>query len=120
MILTQEAHENGVECTHAELAGQSRTRHDGDTLLHLSGSLTGKRKGQDAGRIGAFAKKPGYTAGQHTGFTGAGSRHDQRRAIGVDNSFFLPGIKVIQYHIFVHHRPLGDSTNFYCTNLANS
>ena len=92
-VCTQDSHARSVERADPHVLC-CRADKIADPLFHLAGSLVGKRDGQDALRMHAFAIDEMRDAmGEHAGLARAGTCHHKQRPAGMHDSVELIGVE---------------------------
>ncbi len=103
-VLAQDAREDRVEGSHADVAAAALGDHLRDALAHLLGGFVGEGEGQDVPGLHALLDHVGDAGGEHAGLARSGACDDERRHVVVLHGGTLGGIQPLQYLRF--HRSL--------------
>ena len=96
-VVAQNARENRVEGSHADIAVASVRQHLGDTFAHLLGGLVGEGEGEDVVRSHPLLNHIGDARSKNARLARPGARDDERRRIVVHHRIPLGLIQAFQY-----------------------
>ena len=88
----QDTTEDAVEGAHPQLGGPLMTHLQGYALLHLAGSLVGKRERHDLPGLISLLHQPGNLVGEHAGLPATRTCYHQHGGIAEENS---PALAVV-------------------------
>ena len=96
-VVAQNARENRVEGSHADIAVPSVRQHLGDAFAHLLGGLVGEGEGEDVVRSHPLLDHIGDARSKNARLARPGARDDERRRIVVHHRIPLGLIQAFQY-----------------------
>ena len=91
----QDTGEHAVEGTHLQIPRLLLAHQPAYALLHLTGSLVGKRQRENLPGLRSLLQQPGYLIRQHAGLSRSCSRNHQRRPVVIQHSLLLTLIQLL-------------------------